>query len=489
MNRLARICKNKNLFPVFVGLVCGLYPIFFYYSNNYSLINTWKHLGFFICLFLFVPMGTCYIGYRIFQMKIFEHYKKYLLPFLSVLFFLLYLEISLFATVKFWYTLGVVLIAILAAIFLHRHLKKIMTIQLILAFLGLFTLVPTLIKQFNYSDAWMVQPDNIEEAIFKKKPNVYYLQPDGYVNFSEIDKGYYKVNNDAFKSFLQNSGFTLYNDFRSNYNSTLASNMATFAMKHHYYNSGFNFSEVINGREVIVGSNPVLELFKKNGYKTHFIAEWPYLIANQPDNGYHFSNFSNDDISFIGTGYTKEKEIFEPLERSIAMDSLQPKFFFVEIFKPGHVPSRKEETKGAEIEKGLWIKRLDTANATLTRAINIIKEKDPNALIMVMADHGGDIGMDYTMQMRKKSLERDWIYTIFSAQLAIHWPKGESPEYDNKLKTPVNVFRVLFSYLTENESYLNNLEEDISLLIIEQDAPKGVYTCIDENGKIIFDKI
>ena len=489
MNTLTKLLKNKKLFPFYIGFASGLYPIIFYYSNNYSLINSWKHLGFFVCLFLFVPMFTCYLGYMISGKQAFHKYRKYILPFLSVLFFLLFLEISLFAAVKGWITVGITAIAMAATIFLYRHLKKIMTIQLILAFLGLFTLVPTLIKQISYSDDWMTLPDNIEEAVFKKKPNVYFLQPDGYANFSEIDKGYYEVDNEEFKSFLHESGFKLYEKFRSNYGSTLASNMATFAMKHHYSNTGFNFTEVINAREVIMGSNPVLNLFKKNGYKTHFIAEWPYLIANQPEIGYDYSNFTNKDVSLIGTGYSEGKEIFEPLEQSIEEDSLQPKFFFVEMFIPGHVPAQKVNTKGAAIEKELWIQRLDSANRTLTRAINIIKERDPNALIMMMADHGGYLGMDYTMQMRRKSEDRDLVYSIFTSQLAIHWPDNQPPEFDTKLKTPVNVFRILFAYLTENESYLNNLEEDASFMIVQIDAPKGVYKYIDGSGNVIFKKI
>jgi hypothetical protein len=265
--------------------------------------------------------------------------------------------------------------------------------------------------------------------------------------------------------------------------------MATFGMKHHYLNYGFNLSEIVNGREVIITKNPVLDIFKANGYKTHFIAEVPYLLANKPEIGYDYSNFSEDDVSFISTGYNAEQEIFQPLEESIRKDSLQPKFFFIEIFKPGHVPSRKEKTQGAEIEKGLWIERLHESNATLTRAINIIRENDPNALIMIMADHGGDLGMDYTLQSRRKNLERNWIYSIYSAQLAIHWPDGQAPEFDTKLRTPVNVFRILFSYLAENESYLDYLEEDNSYIIIEEDAPKGVYKCIDPNGKVIFEKV
>ena len=481
--------KDNKWLPLVLGLASGLYPVIFYYSNNYSLINTWKHLGFFICLFLFVPVAFFFVLRRILRIQSFTRLRRYALAFFSLLFFLFFIELSLYAKVHVWFTVGIVVVSLAFAYFLSSHLKKVVVFQLLLAVIGMFSLVPTLVKQLNYSDAWMQQPDDIESVKFKKTPNIYYLQPDGYVNFSEMKRGYYEINNNPFKNFLEENGFTLYDDFRSNYNATLASNMATFGMKHHYLNYGFNLAETINGREVIISGNPVLNILKNNGYKTHFIAEVPYLLANKPEMGYDYSNFTEEDVSFIGTGYNSEKEIFEPLESTIVLDTLQPKFYFVEIFKPGHVPSRKEKSLGARKEKELWIERLEIANATLKKAIEIIKTNDPDALIMIMADHGGDVGMSYTLQSRRKSLERDWIYSIYSAQLAIHWPGGEAPHFDSKLETPVNVFRILFSYLAENESYLNNLQENSSYIIIEENAPKGVYKCIDEDGKVTFDKV
>ena len=106
-----------------------------------------------------------------------------------------------------------------------------------------------------------------------------------------------------------------------------------------------------------------------------------------------------------------------------------------------------------------------------------------------MADHGGFIGMDHTLQMRIKSEDRDWVYTIFSSQLAIHWPDGAAPEFDTEFKTPINVFRILFAYLSENESYLNYLEDDASFMKIERGAPKGVYKYIDADGNVTFKRV
>ena len=129
--------------------------------------------------------------------------------------------------------------------------------QFLLAIIGVFTLVTNISKQLNYSKDWMIQPDEIEKAVFKKRPNVYFIQPDGYVNFSEIGKGYYEIDNNAFKQYLEQNDFKIYDDIRSNYNSTLVSNTSIFMMKHHYLNSGFNFTETIDGREIIIDQNTV----------------------------------------------------------------------------------------------------------------------------------------------------------------------------------------------------------------------------------------
>jgi hypothetical protein len=105
-----------------------------------------------------------------------------------------------------------------------------------------------------------------------------------------------------------------------------------------------------------------------------------------------------------------------------------------------------------------------------------------------MADHGGFVGMDYTGDSYTKNLDPDFVNSIFSTVLAIHWPNGKAPKFDNKLKTSVNLFRILIAYLSENPSYLANLQPDESYIIIYHDAPKGVYEYLDETGNVVFKK-
>ena len=124
----------------------------------------------------------------------------------------------------------------------------------------------------------------------------------------------------------------------------------------------------------------------------------------------------------------------------------------------------------------------------LMNIISIIKKRDPNALVILMADHGGFVGMEYTNQIYTKTQDRDLIYSIFSSILAIHWPNNEAPDFDKSFKSTVNVFRILFSYLSENESYLSHLQDDGSYVVIKKEYPAGIYQYINSEGEITLKK-
>ncbi|TXE15591.1 hypothetical protein ES692_15955 [Psychroserpens burtonensis] len=73
--------------------------------------------------------------------------------------------------------------------------------------------------------------------------------------------------------------------------------------------------------------------------------------------------------------------------------------------------------------------------------------------------------------------------------LAIKWPENEVPDYKDELITAVNLFRVLFSYLSENEDYLKALADNKSFDVVSEDASFGVYEVINENEEIVFIKV
>ncbi len=479
---------NKLLAPFLVGIATGLYPVIFYYTNNYALINSTKHLLYFIGFFLVVPSVGFLIADKLFLKKQKAERKSLILTFLNVSAFLMFIQLCLYTSVQWLFTLIIIVIAGVIAWFLRAHLKKIVAFQFLLALIALFSLIPNVISQLNYSDTWKEQPDDIEAVVFTKRPNVYYIQPDGYVNFSELVKGFYQLEEIPLKPYLEEKRFTQYPDVRSNYTSTLSSNMATFTMKHHYNNYGFNFSELPDARAIIVNDNPVLRIFKNNNYKTHFIAEHSYIIANKPEIGYDRCNFSTSEIAYINDGFDQRQEVLPPLKKYLEEDPEASKFFFIEIFKPGHVPAMKEEAKSKTFEKDKWLVNLGMADEKLRAVIDVIVENDPTALVMIMSDHGGSVGLTHMLETRTRTDSRDKLISTYSTNLAIRWPENNAPDFDDKMKTGINVFRVLFSYLSDDTKYLEHLQEDSSFTYIEEGAPKGVYKVLDENGEVTFEK-
>jgi hypothetical protein len=484
-----KVLGNISSNPFFIGVATGLYPLVFYYSRNFGMINSWEQFGYFLVLFLLFPIVLFFVLKWVSNLSFLGKWGKYVLPFFNVFVFFFFIKIILYTAIERKIILGIFIISALIAYFLYKHFKKWLAVQLLLAVIGFIGLVPILMKYLNYSSEWTQQPDNIEEVVFQKKPNIYYIQPDGYVNFSELEKGFYNVDNSDFETFLEENHFKNYPNFRSNYISTLTSNSATFMMKHHYYNRKTDYNEMINARRNIISKNTVLSIFKNNGYKTHFITEHPYLMVNRPKVGYDFSNFTYAEIPYITTGFNVVKDVYPDLENAIASKSDDGNFFFIEIFEPSHISSTKVASMGKEKEREHWLEKWEIANVKIKKMVNLIVEKDPNALIMIMADHGGFVGLDYTLEVYNKMTDRDVIYSTFGAMLSIRWPNDDVPEIDSHLKSCVNVFRVLFSYLGKDEKYLQNLQEDKSYLILKEGDDPGIYEYIDADGSIDIKKI
>ncbi len=488
---ILKIFLNSNKeYPVIAGVAAGLYPLIFYYSRNFTMVDSWEHLGYFLTLFVLLPIVFFKLIDWLIKKRTFR-WKKYILPFLNLFIFLFLLKIILYTGIQKKIVLGIFILSATTAFFLHKQFKKWVIIQLILAVIGVLALVPVISKNLNYSDGWMQQPDNIENVVFKKKPNVYYIQPDGYANFSELGGGYYNFDNSEFETFLKQNSFKNYADFRSNYDATLASNSSIFMMKHHFYSASTGSGEVARARNIIIGNNTVLKAFKNNDYTTYFFAEFPYLMMNRPTMGYDFSNFSYSEVPFLGTGLENKKEILPDLKNILKQkDLLQPRFVFIEIFNPKHIDGTSNGDNLAFKKREKYIKNLQEANTTIKSIVHNILENDPEALIIIMADHGGYVGLEKLQQGNEKITDRDKTFSIFSSILSIHWPNGNAPEYyDVKLKTSVNTFRIIFSFLSENSKYLNHLQNDSSYGVIIKGAPKGVYELIDENGKIVFNNI
>ena len=288
--------------------------------------------------------------------------------------------------------------------------------------------------------------------------------------------------------FLKQRNFTAYTNHRSNYPSTLYSNSSCFAMKQHHIS---DFGQFITPRDVIISDNPVLRVFKNNDYKTFFITERPYFLANRAAVFYDYYNYQDKEFSHLGDGGNdKYCEITKEIKNQITLNKTSANFFFIQKFAPNHIFIEDCEGRTAEDGRLMYVESLRLAKIWLNNIIPIIEHNDHNAIITIGPDHGGYVGFKYFGESTQKRVtNKKLLQSIFGAKLAIKWNDDKHHEYDKDLKSSVNLFRVLFSYLSKDKSLLKNMESDKSYHYIES-SNKSItpYAALDENGNVNLSK-
>lgn len=472
---------KENFNPLLTGLICGFYPLVFYFSNNFSAINSWEHLGFFLLFFIGIPIVFFSIASFVFKFSdALLKYKTHILFVLIIMIVATLMSQAMYLTIKKKMLLGLLIISILAAWKLHAHYRKLLVIVL------LMSILPTLncaikIVEHEQKMEWTVLPDKIENAKFKSTPNIYMIQPDGYVGKDMMEDNLYHFNNPLY-SWLENNGFKVYNSFRSNYPASLTSNSSMFSMKHHRFGKVlFPSIDIPNSRDIIAGNNAAITTLRNNGYKNFFIVQDEYFQQNRPQPDYDYYNLNPDEIPYFSNDNNVKKVVFEDLKA--AMDTVNvegPRFYFIEKLLPHHIhfAASKEE------ERDTYIEKIKEVNSWLANAVNYISEKDPNAIVIILADHGGWVGLEsYPEMFSTKNPQQ--IHSIYSALAAIKWNGQLKEGMDSELKSNVNIFRVLFSILSENPEYLKYLEDDSSYNLQSGTFSKSVRAVIDDNGKVI----
>ncbi|CAD0005957.1 hypothetical protein [Flavobacterium salmonis] len=468
--------NNDKDYPFLVGFLSGFYPLVFFYSNNFEDINSLRHVVYFSFLFLILPSISIFLLYHLFiRFKKLQLYRKHFLFVVVVELTAAYFSQVYFLTIKKKLLLGLLVFVCFISLKLYKHYKKIIVFILLLSVIPVLKVSEIIWGNLRNSASWQQQPDYILNTSFKKKPNVYYIEPDGYASNENLKGILYRFDNSEFDEWLKEKKFTLYNDFRSNYESTLTSNSSCFFMKHHYYNINSNFKY---SRDLITGKNPVLKIFKKNTYKTFFLTESPYLLANSPNVEYDYCNFNSDEVPYFNV-FESKRNLLSDLKHQILKNRGTNNFFFIEKFAPNHISVYKQQSLGIEKERISYIKRLREANKWLKETVSFIEKNDSNAIIIIGADHGGFVGFSHTLEASKKISDKVLLKSIFGAKLAIKWNTSQYIEYDSKLKSSVNLFRVLFSFLSEDKELLKNLQPDKSYNLYQPNDFSKIYIAIE----------
>ncbi|AWI27019.1 hypothetical protein [Flavobacterium pallidum] len=447
-------------YPVLTGFLAGFYPLLFFYDANYESINSIQHLAFFAGLFLILPSLSVYAAYKLVsRFSKTKPYKRHLLFILVIEIAAAFLSQVQYLTLKKKILLALLIVLVLLSKKLHDHYKKVLVFMMLLCIFPAVNVVNTFLsKQFVDTKAWMRQPDHVKNVKFVQKPNVYFIEPDGYTGSDAMADVPYKYH-DTMYDYLKLQSFTVYEKTISNYPASLASNASMLGMKHHYLGKILSSPfEMQDARNIISADNPVVEIFRKNDYKTFFIVEDEYFQKNFSRGQYDYYNIQNSEIPFFSDDNSVKKDVYRDLEKCIAAErnSAQPKFYFVEKLLPHHIAF---DGSGVANERKSYLDDIETCNKWLKKTISMIGKNDPNAIILIVGDHGGWVGIENNRQMFSTK-DPKLLRSIFSNLIAIKWHDKAHVKYDAKLRSNVNIFRVLFACLGQDATLLQNLQPD-----------------------------
>ncbi|MCZ6595139.1 MAG: hypothetical protein O6943_09525 [Bacteroidetes bacterium] len=475
-------------FQILAAVAAGLYPIIHYYNGNLEMADSWIQLLFLLGVGITLPTLLMLLSRPIFRIKPLQKLAKYRVAAINLSFFFGLLSMLIFLTNRKIIVL-VFLGAVLLSFILYKYLKKIVIIQYILAFLSILTFVPKAGFALKHTNDWALPADDIVSTSFKKYPNIYVIQPDGYTSFSTLKKAPYNYLDTTFEEWLAGKSFVNYDDFRSNYYSTLTSNSSLFAMRHHYYGNTYKGNlKTFNSQEIIAGNNMTIATLKNNNYKTHFLTDNSYILINRKMSHYDYCNIPNSKLSFYKPGRVRGVDIITDFEEVMQETSSSHNFFFIEKTIPGHIAHGKSASMGVDKEQERYLTRVEIAQDWMVDLIDIITKNDDNPMIIILSDHGGYVGLNYVKEVLQKELSPVEINSVFSSLLSIKWPSNEVPE-DLEFKSSVNLFRTIFSYLSEDSSLLVNGEKDKSYLPYNDGSGISFYEYIDANGNVVFNNL
>lgn len=472
---------NLKFNPLLTGLICGLYPLVFYYSNNFPEINTWEHFGYFSLVFIGIPILIFIALSLIFRLsRRIANYKWHILFVVIIMSVATMMSFAMYLTLKKKILLGILILAVIAAWKWKEQYPKLLVLILLMTVLPVIKCVMHIIDH-QHKMTWLELSDNIKDVKFVETPNVYLIQPDGYVGKDMMEQEPYNFDN-PFYDWLSDNGFKRYDNFRSNYPASLTSNSSLLAMKQHQFGKIFTPKlEMPHAREVIAGNNSAIEIFKNNGYANFFVVQDEYFQQSFPDLHYDYYNINPKEIPYFSNGSMVEKVVFNDLRAAIDTVSISgPRFYFVEKLLPHHIhfAASKEE------ERDTYIEKVKNVNNWLQKTVNYISLKDPEAIVIILADHGGWVGINSYPEMYGTN-EPQQIKSIYSSLVAIKWNGHLEGEMDSELKSSVNLFRVLFSVLSKNPEYLKYVEDNASYNLKNGMFSKSVRAVIDDEGNVI----
>jgi len=433
---------NKGLLLFHLLLI--VYPIFYFMSRNISefSFNTYK------TTLLYALKGTfwlilVYILAHYTQKKVF---KTLYTGLLSVGLYLV-LMATLCAYSPLLAALSTCVIIMLSHLLNRYHFIK--EAALILGLMCVFSvaayLFPLLFIHQNKT------ADKYQELAYK--PNIYFLVLESY-HGNEALKRLYNFDNALFLEYLIKNGFTVYSDIYATRPMTRTSLLSILDV---------NNPPDMDKKEHLLdpclrGKIPCLvpDILKKNGYKIKTKFANNFLVKNEPNTEGSKKKFLCNTLfseryplyfqkcnTVKFTKYKTADDFNLDLIKTISDLKKEdtPYMFITKIggvteddftYQGGlaHLPNVYRHTNKIELLpklKGNYLRELKKENIALTYIIQAIIKKDPNALIILIGDHGGnyfDIFKNYQAMADVKLPLKDYILDLFNVIAAVRYPYG-----------------------------------------------------------------
>ena len=478
--------KIKQIFqsPFALAFFVGVFPVLFFVSNNWFMFDASRLMVAFgtFSLGVFLMLSGYYIALNWSFKKMLSGNQakniQRLFVLVAVLVLAYQLRISILPLVDNSYSKFLMIVMFMAVI-VAWLLPKIQMYRMNIV-LGVMCLAPlgsimdaiyaketkTLVDWIGY-DSHRKQYDHIA---FSKRPNVYYIVPDGYPNKEALGKIFH-IDDFEFYRQLESWGFQVEHEMLSNYQHTTSSISSAFGMGHHYYKGSIGNSELLDSREFIVSNqNPVVRIFENNGYKIDYIHAEDSLLTKGCYVDSCFPNATMDELIDVWipskvqswpilAGLTNNsfrfKQKFLKYIDEVSVQS-SPHFTYVHMSVPGHSYSSKQAYGDLVSFRENYDKKISLANEEITSFVERILAHDPHSLIIINADHGAwgygsykHVQNEVLDGIEDNLIALDHLGVLF----AIRWPDGELSNKQN-FRTNVNIFRQVFSVLSDREGSL-----------------------------------
>ncbi len=498
--------------PYLLALLVGVYPIAFYISNNWYMFEASRSIFIFgsFSLIVFVVLGTFYHVLSWTTEKLYKNqhvvmsHRIFVLVSMLVLGYLLRHTFFEMADSKLFvvFLIGVTasIISWLTPTIQIARINIILTLLCLVNLLsGTFSILRTESTGFAGAQEPTLHPSSQSTITFPKKPNVYYIVPDGYPSREALKK-VYDLDNTQFYQQLERSGFTLYHSAFSNYMSTLDSIGSSFNMAHHYYRGNVGSFELLHSREFITSEeNSVVQTFKQNDYQVHFLHQVEYMFTRGCSIDFCYPNVFWGNLvdillpwtvkNAIGMGLDQtltgfEKKLLQHIENIAEKDTSH--FLYVHFLMPAHSYQREQTPDDLRSHRKGFSEKIQLANDTVHHIVQRIIQRDPEALIIINADHGSwGLGVANMVESEvHKGLDHELIaIDHLGVLLAVRWPTGP-PTYHQELRTNVNLFRYMFAYLADNEAILTEKTADNGFILKGQ-GKRPLVTQVVKDGKAL----